>query len=255
MRTLIRVAVAIALTATAVTTAMAPATAASPYKVTVTIAQSAITLGQSASLSGRVTGGAVKGKTVALYTRSASLDEPWQKIGTAKLSSTGRYKKSYRPTDGGPRLFRVIKSAGSGHGKGVAYSGSLDVFQWKSLQSYKDVATFGDTSINGSLHRGALLVTEGSPASFTTSTGECTRFSGTIGVDVSSAAEYGSVTLSDAFLTFFATYTVGRLTDGRSVTISLDTTKDLSFLADFPGSDTTSEIAIVGARVYCNSPL
>ena len=258
MRPLTRLVLGLAAVSTALAVTVAPATAAGSYKVTADASKASINLGQSVTISGKVSGGPVKGKKVTLYWFSAAIDDaPMHKIGTAKLSSKGRYSASFKPKAAGPTFVRVVKGAGSGKAKGSMVTDAFDVWQWQDLSAYESgtSATYGDASVGGKLYRGALLVKQGTLSVFETSTGSCKQVRGRAGVDGGSPATYGQLGVSDAIFSFFAIVSVAKSSSGRSISFSLDPARDLSFGAEFPAANADNTMVLLDGQALCNRPL
>lgn len=91
------------------------------------------------SVRGKVTGGPVKGRTVSIYGTNTNGDGVRRKIGTAALSSSGRYSFRYHPPVGGRWTFMAYKTA-AGSYRADSASRSIDAFQFAYLWEFYDPA-------------------------------------------------------------------------------------------------------------------
>lgn len=127
----------ILLSVAALTLALTPfstAQAASTYKVQVKTYPKLLDVAPNhrdrVKISGKVTGGPVAGKVVRIFAINTSSPNRTRKhIGSVTLSSSGRFSKKYRPSNGGVyKIEAVIADNSSAVGDtGATY---LDAFEW-----------------------------------------------------------------------------------------------------------------------------
>jgi hypothetical protein len=192
-------------TAALVLTPLTAADAASRYKVSAGVSDRSLDLtshdgsNRSTVIKGTVRGGKVKGKKVYIYASNTSArQQGFRYIGSDRLSSSGRFAKTWKPKDGGSYVIKVVKRKGSGRSQGTD-STRVNVFQFVSLTEFYDndpakassvrrVDKAG--SIGGQNWSRAYEIDSGSSAVFTTQGYRCFRINFKIGV--SDAARPGS---------------------------------------------------------------
>lgn len=89
-------------------------------------------------ISGKVSGGPVRGKTVTI--KATNIDNPHgprPKYFTVKLRSSGRYSKTFEPPIGGRWTFRVSRKS-AGRYKAAKTTVTSDAFQWAYLHEFYD---------------------------------------------------------------------------------------------------------------------
>lgn len=194
---------ATALVAAPLTGAQAASTR---YKVSATVSDDKLDLtsgdgsNRSTRIKGKVTGGKVKGKKVYIYYRNVSTKSAKRKLlGSARLSSSGRFSKKWKPKDGGRYEIDVVKKAGSGKKAGSDPT-RVYVFQFVSLRymydsaassgaAYTDREKFG----NGAYYRDGYAITGGGRAVFDTRGYYCMRMNFKAGLSTRSAASKGTI--------------------------------------------------------------
>jgi hypothetical protein len=94
------------------------------------------------TVSGKVTGGPVKGRTVHVYaTNSNDPGSAQVDLGTVALRSTGTFtRKSWKPPRGGRWYFKVVKAT-YGSYRGVTSSTHYtDAFEWVGFREFYDAS-------------------------------------------------------------------------------------------------------------------
>lgn len=97
---------------------------------------------RTTKIIGRVAGGKVKGKKVSLYATNLDTAAKTRRyLGSARLSSKGRFSKTFSPSEGGTYLVEVKKSAGNGR-KTTIKQVRVQAFEWPLLKHfYNDSAS------------------------------------------------------------------------------------------------------------------
>lgn len=100
---------------------------------------------RTTKITGRVKGGKVKGKKVSLYaTNLDTAAKSRRYLGSAKLSSKGRFSRTFAPSEGGSYLVEITKKAGNGR-KTTTKQIRVQAFEWPLLkQFYNDAASNPD---------------------------------------------------------------------------------------------------------------
>lgn len=100
---------------------------------------------RTTKVAGRVKGGKVKGKKVQLYaTNTSTVSKHRRYVGSAKLSSKGRFSMTFKPSEGGSYLLEVVKKAGGGR-RAATKQVRVQAFEWPLLkQFYNDAASNPD---------------------------------------------------------------------------------------------------------------
>lgn len=176
------------------------------YKVSASVSDDKLDLtshdgsNRSTRIRGKVTGGPVKGRKVGIYARNVSTKAAKRHyLGSARLSSTGRFSWTWRPRDGGRYEIDVVKKAGSGKAGGSDPT-RVYVFQFVSLKylydkaassgaGYVDREKFG----NGTYYRDGYHVNGGGRAVFDITGFHCMRFNFKTGLSLKSEASRGTV--------------------------------------------------------------
>ena len=95
---------------------------------------------RTTKIIGRVKGGKLKGKKVALYATNLSTAATARRyLGSAKLSSKGRFVKTFKPSEGGRYVIEVKKSAGNGR-RSTIKQVKVQAFEWPLLKHFYDNA-------------------------------------------------------------------------------------------------------------------
>lgn len=180
--------------------------ASTRYKVSASVSDDKLDLtsgdgsNRSTRIKGKVTGGPVRGKKVHLYYRNVSTQAaPRTFLGTAKLSSSGRFSKKWKPRDGGRYEIDVVKKAGNGKREGSDPT-RVYVFQFVSLKhmfdpaassgsGYTDREKFG----NGAYYRDGYAIRGGGRAVFDTRGYSCMRVNFKTGLSTRSSASRGTI--------------------------------------------------------------
>lgn len=228
------------------------AQAATPYKATIKTSTSSTEVGSVVTLSGKVTGGPVKGKQVALYwSRQGS--SSFTKIGLVTLSSKGTYSKRFRLQDGGNTVFRVVKGAASGHARATTTSAPIKVF--RTVYGFEVASRKSDgTSVNGTPSRGGWDVWSDHPVTFTLADRECDAFDAQAGVDTD--ATESSVTGAFGRVTSFLPeiYTTFTLRKDRDPAGFYDSIAPGTDFGVYASSDENSKLALTDIVFHCNTP-
>lgn len=88
---------------------------------------------RTTKIKGKVKGGNVKGKKVVFYaTNTDSAAQKRRYIGSAKLSSKGKYSKTFKPSEGGSYLIEVVKKSGGGRAANTKKI-RVEAFEWPIL--------------------------------------------------------------------------------------------------------------------------
>lgn len=134
-----RTAILILLAATLIVPASSAEAAPSRYTVSATSTDNKLDLtshdgsNRSTRIKGRVIGGKVAGKKVHFYARNTSaVSRSYRYIGSDRLSSSGRFAKTWKPKDGGSYLVKVVKRRGNGRAAGADLT-RVYVYQFVSL--------------------------------------------------------------------------------------------------------------------------
>ena len=255
----------LALVGAGVVLPASPAQAASAYQVSAKVDRASIDYGGSLRISGRVTKGPVKHRSVTVYWTRAAQRDSWHKIGRVALSSKGAFAKRYKPRSGGDIRFRVVKSKVGRHAAGRAVTSTSAVYQWQSLWKHWDngagvtpgangaTASRGSATVKGTTYAGALRVNDTSAASF--STQGCTALRGRVGLTDPSPAAQGALTFGGTSEIAYLLVMHGH--SPVSVGVDLDPSSPLQISADIPGGQTggtADTMALVAPQVRCNAP-
>lgn len=156
------------------------------------------------TIRGKVKGGHVKGKKVAIYTTNMhSAAKKRTYLGSAKIGKGGYFKKKFSPDKGhaGTYKIEVVKKAGSGRAAKVK-TFYIRVYEFVSLERFYDAAASSpgvaraDKEPVGSRTNERWSVSYalagGQTAAFNFSGYRCIRFNLKVGVSINSAA--GSTT-------------------------------------------------------------
>lgn len=272
MRKLAVIPLAIAMLFAMTTAAFAKPT----YHVSAKANHHSISYGSTITISGKVTHGKVLGKKVTLYWTRASEDDSWHKIGTDKLSKSGKYAKSYKPKFGGDIQFLVKMSATKARHGATRATGVVKVYQW---QSARQAAVFGytdDPEVNWRIEPGAngatvtrktveiygtsyksIVINDG--ASTSLDTYGCKAFRAHVGVsDTSDLDAVGHYAISQEDGPNLSS--APNLARGHSAvyeTFALDPNKSTDITAQFnadAAGGTVNEWALGTANVKCNFP-
>lgn len=191
MRTAILLLITAALTTPALSAEAAPAR----YRVSASSSDNKLDLtshdgsNRSTRIKGRVTGGKLAGKKVFFYASNTSAaDRRYRYIGSDRLSSSGRFSKTWKPKDGGSYLVKVVKRRGGGRSQGVDLT-RVYVYQFVNLARLD--ANAGNPRIRrvdkagrvgGQNWSTAYAIDSGATATFSTQGFECFRINFKIGI-------------------------------------------------------------------------
>jgi hypothetical protein len=95
---------------------------------------------RTTTISGRVKAGRakLKGKTVRIYvTNLHTRTQTRRSIGSARLSSKGRFSTTFAPAEGGTYRVEIVKSAGSGR-KATTKTVTAHAYEWPLLDRFYD---------------------------------------------------------------------------------------------------------------------
>ena len=122
----------------AVLLAPTAANAGSAYKIAVSVDPKLMDVFHrtKVTVSGRVTGGPVKGRSVAITAVNTNDSFRSLYLGTAKLSSSGRFSKGFVPPRGGRWTFKVVKAAVGSHRRATSSTRYVDAFQWALFHEF-----------------------------------------------------------------------------------------------------------------------
>ena len=151
----------------------------------------------------------LKGKKVRLYaTNLHAAGSKRRALGSVKLSSKGRFKKSFAPSEGGQYRIDIVKSS-SGRVKGRTKSIVVRVYEWPLLDRfYSDAASNPDPSRrlvaradreltgSGAYWGQSYAIVSGGSAVFDIRGYQCWRFNMKIGVSQQSRASEGVAVVS-----------------------------------------------------------
>lgn len=156
------------------------------------------TIGGSVKVSGRVTGGKVKGKKVRITAINTDHGRRTRDMGWVKLGSKGTYAKRFYPPRGGRWHFRVVMPR-SGSVRAGERRTFVDAFHWAMFQEFLPGGTYDEAGSAGlvkgpELTReeqltgsrfgrfGGFVVRGGGTATFDLSGYRCKKFQFTAGV-------------------------------------------------------------------------
>ncbi|MCW2801637.1 MAG: hypothetical protein JWQ70_3109 [Aeromicrobium sp.] len=209
--------------------ALVPLTAAQAstkhYSISVSVSPKVIDVtpgaahdGEKVTVSGKVTGGPVRGRTVHLYAINSNDGSRQVDLSTASLSSTGTFKKSWHPVRGGRWYFKVTKATYGSYRGATSSTHYADAFEWVGLKEFykagnnvpsetplvgpvvahnEKLTAPGDTSTNFSVE---YFVQGGASAVFNMTGYRCKKISMHVGVSLSSVVHTGTYrTLLDTF--------------------------------------------------------
>lgn len=114
----------------------APAAQAAPAKYKVTAkanTEIAIVKEDTVKVRGRVTPKAA-GQKVVLQQRVGD-KKSWKATATVKIKGNGTYVLKDKPSNPGPREYRVVKPASNGIKKGISKTMPVEVYRWEKLTS------------------------------------------------------------------------------------------------------------------------
>lgn len=181
--------------------AFAPVSAAhasGQYHLSVHVNDTSITKGDTVKVSGTVTGGPVSGQKVDIVAFEGDGDVSGNvKVGSASLSGSGSYSKSFKPPTAGLWTIEVTKHhSGSTHGV-VRDSGIVKVYHWMSLSRFYDaddsngLSTEDSTQVvHGTSYTHSYFVSAGDHLEFEPTQGKfyCTKYKAYVGLTDSSAS-------------------------------------------------------------------
>jgi hypothetical protein len=197
---------AVALAGVAAASEAADATTKPPWKVSLAVATSSVTLGQKVRLSGHVSKNAA-GLLVMLQER-ASAGHPWKDQRQARVRAAGTYTTYDVPTNARSRSYRVVMPRTAHRSRGVSPAVRVSVYRWVQLTSMPTVnqsflVPVSTVALNGTDYPASLEATTYHPHGPTSQSVEfnldrmCTKFRGTFGIsDGSEASSQASVTAS-----------------------------------------------------------
>ncbi|TGN30894.1 hypothetical protein [Aeromicrobium chenweiae] len=203
MRKTLGILIVLALVVTPLSGAHAASTR---YKISATVTDDKLDLtsgdgsNRSTRIKGKVTGGKVKGKRVRIYYRNVSTKAaPRKLLGTARLSSSGRFSKKWKPKDGGRYEIDVVKPAGSGKKAGTdptrvyVYQFVSPTYMFDRAASSGSAYTNREKLGNGSYYRDGYAITGGGRAVFDTRGFHCMRVNFKTGPSSRSTAGRGTI--------------------------------------------------------------
>jgi hypothetical protein len=126
-----------------------PADAASRYVVTVSASTDKADVGQTFTLSGKVTPRA-RGEKVQVQRFTGGL---WTTVAKARLNRHSRYTATVAVAAPGDNLYRVVKPRSDGHRKGISPTVAVVGWRWRPVNELRVV---GDTSYTTVLPSGIL---------------------------------------------------------------------------------------------------
>lgn len=206
----------IASTLLAITLAVAPttsATAASSYRVSVSSSQKMVDVSSKkaslrrTTISGRVTGGTVKGRSIRITATNTTNGKKY-KTYTVKLGSSGKFSKRFEPPRGGVWSMTATISA-KGNTRAASKSVKFDAFHWTYLHELYDdsgalnkpAKTSGVTHRSGKsaqwfvrgqrYNASAFLIKGGNSAVIDVRGYQCKKISFKVGVEDKSSASKG----------------------------------------------------------------
>lgn len=122
-----------------------PAQAKSAYKVSLTIDDSSIRIGQTVTVSGTIS--PKKKSSVKIYIRQGT-STSYTYVGKAKTSTSGTFSRRLMPTASGPATIKVVKAKSSSRSAGSKTIG-LKVYGWVPLHKLPGRVTEAGTSSVG----------------------------------------------------------------------------------------------------------
>jgi hypothetical protein len=222
---------------------------------------------RTTNIVGRVTakGVRLKGKKVRLYaTNLHTASHPRRSLGSAKLTSRGRFTKVFAPAEGGQYRIDIVKSS-SGRVKGRTKSIAVSVYEWPMLDRfYRDGASNPDPAQvrvaradreltgSGAYWGMSYAIGSGGSAVFDISGYRCWRFNMKIGVSQLSRASEGVAVVSQGGreLARVAVNKAGFWEPSRAVSETLN--PDLPLVVSSPAVDETS--GAPAARLVLGNP-
>lgn len=229
------------------------AQAATPYKATIKTSTTRTNVGSVVTVSGKVTGGPVKGRKVTIYSFNGSKEKaPTEKEKVVSLTSKGTYSAKIRLRDGGFRIFRVVKGAEGGHAAVKTVSDAISVFRIAGGNEFADRKVDG-TSVDGKTSRGGYEVWDDSPVTFDLTNHDCISFTARAGVDTDAASSsvQGIFLDNDTFLGFYSAFTVFKTRGTTGYTSAITSGNDFQVYADTPEA---SKLALTEIDFKCNTP-
>lgn len=261
--------------------ALVPVTAAQAstkqYKISYAVSPAVIDVSPNhsdrATVSGRVTGGPVKGRSVHLY--ATNTNAPGSKrvdLHTVSLSSSGRFTKSWHPPRGGRWVFTVSRPTyGSYRGTTVATK-SVDAFEFVDIsrfyQSGRNNLPAAATPLvgtvpghverlkvaGGTLNFGVeYFVQGGASAVFDVSGYRCKKLSMHLGISSASQASAGTYeTMLDT--TRLASYSGSRAKSDNEQTGTYTVTGHFNKVTIQVAPPTSVRVLVGNPKVFCTYP-
>jgi len=237
-----------------------PVTAAhagSTWIVTVKASATTVNAGQKITFKGTVKPrGAAAGHKVVLQERFRP-GAKWQDQGKDKISSTGKYALSDKPSSNSLHSYRVVMPALGKHGKGVSRTIKVTVYKWVSLNELPSVnndgMSFSPVAINGKSYPQSVRATwTGTSSVEINLSHKCDRLRSTFGVaDYStsnSQAEIG--VLSDGTSVYDKTFDIGQSED-KTIDLAKPLKIKLISTDTNPDSDIDGFGAFGDAQAHC----
>jgi hypothetical protein len=182
-------------TAALVAAPLTSAEAASRYRVSASVSDDKLDLtshdgsNRSTRIKGTVKGGKLKGKKIYFYASNTSArNQAYKYIGSDRLSSRGRFEKTWRPREGGTYQIKAVKRKGSGRSEGVDRT-RVYVYHYTNLARFDGNAgnpgvrrVDKSGSVGGQNWSTAYEIDPGATATFTTQGYYCFRINFKIGV-------------------------------------------------------------------------
>ena len=207
MRSLVSVLTALLVSATLVLVG-SPADAATRYTVTAYASTTKVDVGQSFTLTGKVTPRA-RGQKVLVQRLSGST---WSTVKKATLNRRSKYAATIKVTAPGENRYRVVKPRSNGHPKGISPTVTVVGWRWRSLTSLPVWNPPGAPSTSFVVLSSGMMgpvsyspfIKLGSPSTTVARVtylleGKCTRFDGHVAVTPDSA----SGNRQDAYLVYY----------------------------------------------------
>lgn len=180
-----------AIAATATVLVLSPAEAASRYAVTAFASTTKVDVGQSITLTGKVSPRA-RGEKVKVQRLSGST---WTTITKATLNRRSKYAATVRVTAPGDNRYRVVKPKSAGHKKGVSPTVTVVGWRWRTVASLPLSplqSTFLTTELSSGILRGnsyPAFIRQGPDqgSAYYWLGGACTAFETVVGVTTGSS--------------------------------------------------------------------
>lgn len=226
------------------------AASAGSYSVSAAFGATVLTLGDTTTVTGRVTPGA-PGKTVTLQRKAGP---KWEVIGSKKLTKKSKFRFVLNPVKLGGAQYRVCKAGTARTKTGCSKATLVSVYRWHYLYDLESVDSDGvynedSLFINGTSYKKSLYMYTPSFREYNVNR-RCAVLQTTLGADDRNTT--GSVVnveiLTDGTSQLSRNYAVGQ---SESVTVDLRN----ALRVRFEGADVTDEgtdyVGVGSPRVYC----